>query len=341
MRNITSMELVKEMRLGWNLGNALDADPNETGWGNPMTTPSMMDAVQAAGFNTVRIPVTWHHHMGSGPDFTIDPTWLDRVEEVVRYVLTRGLYAIVNTHHDAWVSVMPNADETAITERLVKLWTQIAARFKDEDEHLVFETLNEPRTTDDTQWNGGTIAARTLLNNYNLAAVNAIRATGGNNTLRHLMIPTHAASASTTCINELTIPNDDPNIIVSLHTYFPNDLSFGGACTWGSTEEKTAMTTELDRIANLLPKRGRAVVIGEWETVHQDNTAVRVDHAKTYAKAVVARGMLPIWWDNGISAIGTDGFALLDRKSDPPNWVFPEIATALVAGADEGSTLAT
>jgi endoglucanase len=338
MRDITSMALVKEMKLGWNLGNTMDANPLETSWGNPKTTKAMIDVVKAGGFGTVRIPVTWNTHVGASPNYTVEAAWMARVEEIANYVLSNGMYAIVNTHHDEWVSVMPTANQATIADKLAKLWTQIATRFRDYDDHLVFETLNEPRTTDATEWTGGTAAARTLVNAYNLAAVNAIRATGGNNALRHIMIPTHAANASTTCVNALVIPNNDARIIVSLHTYYPNAISMGGATTWGTAAEKTAMATELDRIYNLLPARGRAVVIGEWGTIHQNNTAVRVDHAGTYAREVAARGMCPIWWDNGDNAV--KGFAILDRKVTPAVWLFPDIANALATGATAGAAIA-
>lgn len=331
------MQIVKEMKLGWNLGNTLDGNPTETSWGNPVTTQAMIDAVKAAGFNTVRIPVTWQSHQGAAPNYTVETAWMDRVEVVANYVLSRGMYAIVNTHHDEWVSVMPTANQTTVTERLTKLWTQIANRFKNYDDHLIFETLNEPRTTDSTQWTGGTQAARTILNSYNLAAVNAIRATGGNNALRHIMIPTHAANPSTDCINALVVPNNDARIIISLHTYYPYELSMGaGVTTWGTSADRTNMLTELDRIANLLPKKGRAVVIGEFGTVNQNNTAARVAHARAYAEAVTSRGMCPVWWDNGANAAGKDGFGILNRKESPVSWYFPEIATALSEGATAG-----
>jgi endoglucanase len=247
------------------------------------------------------------------------------------------MYAIVNSHHDEWVSLMPNANHEAVANELSVLWTQIATRFRDYGDHLVFETLNEPRTTDSTEWTGGTPEARSILNDYNLAAVNAIRATGGNNAIRHIMIPTHAANASTTCVNDLVIPNDDPRIIVSLHTYYPNDFSMGGATDWGSNNDVSSMESELDRIYDLLPNRGRAVVIGEWGSINQNNTSARVDHAETYAQMVRERGMCPIWWDNGASAFGADGFGLLNRDDSPPSWYFPEIANALVAGATAGA----
>jgi len=103
MRDITAKQFVLDMKIGWNLGNTMDASPGETGWGNPVTTQAMIDALKEMGFKTVRIPITWSSHLGPGPDYTIDKAWLDRVEEIANYVLKDGMYAIVNTHHDGWV----------------------------------------------------------------------------------------------------------------------------------------------------------------------------------------------------------------------------------------------
>src|SRR6187431_1617262 len=332
IRGISPMAAVKEMKLGWNLGNTLDAWPGgETGWRNPLTTKQMIDTLKAAGFNTVRLPVTWKDHLGPAPDYVIDAAWLARVQEVTSYVLSNGMYAIVNTHHDEWVSLMPDADQALITDKLSKLWTQIAAGFRDYDDHLVLETLNEPRTTDSTEWTGGTPAARMILNGYNAAAVKAIRETGGNNALRFVMIPTHGANSATQCVNDLVIPNDDPRIIISLHTYYPWGFSgdSAGTAEFGSAADLAAMNAELDRIANLTVKKGRAAIIGEWGSLDKGNTAARVTHAQAYAAAVRQRGLVPIWWDNNLIGASA-GFGLLNRSM--LSWYYPEIKDALATG---------
>jgi endoglucanase len=330
---LSPIDTVKDMKLGWNLGNTLDATPGgETGWGNPMTTKAMIDAVKAAGFNTVRLPVTWQDHLGAAPDYAIDSAWLDRVEEVTNYVLSNGMYAIVNTHHDEWVSLMPDADQTVIKDKFGKLWTQIATRFRNYDYHLVFETLNEPRTKDATEWTGGTPAARALLNADNALAVKAIRDTGGNNAQRLIMIPTHGANSSTECINDLVVPNNDPRIILSLHTYYPWAFSGDakGTADFGSASDISAMNSELDRIVSLTIAKGRAAIIGEWGSLDKGNTAARVAHAHAYAAAVRKHGLLPVWWDNNV--IGAEaGFGLLNRSA--LTWYFPEIKDALAASA--------
>lgn len=333
IRGISPLDAVKEMKLGWNLGNTLDATPGgETAWGNPPTTKAMIDAVKAAGFNTLRLPVTWKDHLGPAPDYVVDTAWLARVEEVANYALSDGMYLIINTHHDEWVSLMPDANQAQITDELSKLWTQVATAFKSYDDHLVFETLNEPRTTDATQWTGGTPAARAILNGYNTAALKAIRGTGGNNALRFVMLPTHGANAATECINDLVVPNDDPNVIISIHTYYPWAFSgdAAGTASFGSAADLSAMNAELDRIVNLTVKKGRAAIIGEWGSLDKANTPARVTHAKAYAAAVRAHGLLPVWWDNNV--IGADsGFGLLNRGA--LTWYYPEIKDALVTAA--------
>jgi aryl-phospho-beta-D-glucosidase BglC (GH1 family) len=291
----------------------------------------MIDVVKSGGFNMVRIPVTWQSHLGPAPDYTIDKAWLDRVEEIANYVLKDGMYAMVNTHHDGWYK-LATASQAAGVDEVTKVWTQIAARFKDYDDHLVLETFNEPHGTVNA-YGGGNAEQQGVLNAYNLAAVNAIRATGGNNALRHLVIPTHGASPPTPAIQALVIPNDDARVIVSLHTYYGGVAGFGGKAFAGTADDYTAMATELDRIAGLLTKKGRAVIIGEWGSVSTFSTSVREVHAKAYAQDVTARGMLPVWWDNG----GRD-FGLLNRKVTPPVWTYPTIVAALKEGATLGST---
>ncbi|MBN1307655.1 MAG: glycoside hydrolase family 5 protein [Chitinispirillaceae bacterium] len=317
------------MKVGWNLGNSLDATTGgETGWGNPRTTQAMIDAVKKMGFNTVRIPVTWQGHMGGSPNYTIDRAWLDRVEEIANYVLKNSMYAIVNSHHDEWVTLTA-ANKGTVADRLGKIWTQIAARFKDYSDYLIFETLNEPRQSVN-EWTGGTHEARKILNEYHQAAVDAIRATGGNNASRLIMCCTHAATPSDTAIADLAIPdNNDPRIVVSLHTYFPNDFSFGGQTSWGSSADQAEVLRELDRERRAVAsKGGGTAIIGEWGSVDQNNLAARVAHAEFYARETRSRGMLPIWWDNG----GRD-FGILNRRANPPSWTWPTIAEALVRGA--------
>ena len=334
MRDITAKQFVYDMAVGWNLGNTMDASPGETGWGNPVTTQEMIDALKTMGFKTVRIPVTWSSHIGPAPGYKIDKAWLDRVEAIVNYVLKDGMYAIVNTHHDGWVRLTAEGQAQGTNEAAI-VWTQIANRFKDYGDYLIFETFNEPKQSVN-QWAGGTPEARAILNSYHLAAVNAIRATGGNNAKRFIMCATHAATPSDAAINDLVIPNNDPRIIVSIHTYYPGGLAFGGQTNWGTDADKAAMRRELDREAKDIAAKGAgAGVIGEWGSTSRVNLESRIAHAEYYAEQARLRGMPAIWWDNG----GGD-FGLLDRRSNPVSWRWPAIAQALVRGASNAVAIA-
>ncbi|MBN2531707.1 MAG: cellulase family glycosylhydrolase [Spirochaetales bacterium] len=331
MRNITGYELVDDMKLGWNLGNSFDSlGGDETAWGNPVTTRELIDMIAARGFKTVRIPVSWGEHVGPGPSYTIDTARLDRVQAVVDYCLADGMYAIVNMHHENEWLIPTYAAETASTAEMKKIWTQIANRFKSYNDYLIFETMNEPRVEGSAaEWSGGTEENRDVINHFNQAALDAIRATGGNNSSRWVMITTHAATSMDVAIEALVIPNDS-HILVSQHTYYPYSfcLDSGGTSAWGSEKEKTDMDIELDRINNFWRAKGIAVVIGEWGSIDKNNTAARAAHAEYYAGGVRNRGMLGIWWDNGWT--GSEGLAILDR--DTLTWHRPQIAEALIIG---------
>jgi endoglucanase len=317
MRNITGFELVADMKLGWNLGNSFDSlGGDETAWGNPVTTKPMIDMIAAKGFKTVRIPVSWGEHVGGSPSYTIEGARLDRVQAVVDYCFANTTYA----------------DEAACTTKFKAMWTQIANRFKNYSDYLIFETMNEPRVEGSTdEWNGGTDENRTVINHYNQAALDAIRATGGNNASRWVMITTHAATTLTVAINALVIPNDS-HILISQHTYYPYTfcLQSGSPTTWGTAQEKADMDKDLDRIRNFWDQKGVAVVVGEWGSIDKNNTADRTAHAEYYAAGVRARGMLGIWWDNGWT--GSEGLAIFNRTN--LTWYRPEIADALIRGVN-------
>ena len=155
MRDITPMQLVKEMNIGWNLGNTLDsADTGhkpdeapqifETAWGAQYTSQIQMDKVLEAGYNVIRIPVSWGEHLYDDGACTIDSAWLERVQEIVDFVYKRGAYVILNTHHEEWYKTF-EADKEEGKKRIAAVWKQIATRFADYGDHLIFEDLNEPR----------------------------------------------------------------------------------------------------------------------------------------------------------------------------------------------------
>lgn len=334
MRDISALDLVKEMRLGWNLGNTLDA-PTETAWGNPVTTETMINKVKEMGFNTVRVPVTWDTHVGAAPDYTIDQTWLNRVEEVVNYAFDNNMYVILNLHHEnSWL--IPTYDnEAESTAELIKIWEQIANRFKNYGDYLIFETMNEPRVIGSSnEWTGGTYENRDVINRLNLAAVNTIRGTGGNNASRFIMVPPHAAASLDVTLNDFVIPNDDSRVIVSIHAYTPYHfaMDINGTSEWGSSADMSSLSAEFDVLYDRFVKNGRAVVIGEFGSIDKNNLSARTAHAEYYAEEASKRGIAILWWDNGYYAPGeAETYALLNRSAF--TWYYSEIAEALVRGS--------
>ncbi|MBC3757176.1 glycoside hydrolase family 5 protein [Hyunsoonleella sp. SJ7] len=330
MRNISSFEIVSEMKIGWNLGNSLDAEgPTETHWGNPVTTKDMIDAIANRGFKTIRIPVTWRFHQGPSPNYTVSKAWLDRVEEVVNYARANNMYVILNTHHeDTWI-IPTYTKANEVKNRLSKLWTQIATRFRNYSDYLIFETLNEPRYENTPQeWTGGTAEGRDVVNQYHQVCLDAIRATGGNNISRHVMISTYAASTFPVAINALKIPNNDDKAIVSLHSYFPFPFTLGGTdTTWGTNSDKQALDAEMDKIKAKFIDSGIPVVLGEWSSGNLNNLSDRITHAAYYANAAAQRGMPCVWWDNGKIGVSKDDLGIFNRRNLA--WAFDDIADVI------------
>ena len=339
---ITALQIVSEMKVGWNLGNTMDCGGPETAWGNPVTTHAMIDKIKQQGFNTLRIPTTWNNHFGGAPNYTIDSAWLDRVEQIANYAFDNNMYVIINAHHENSWARPTYADLPTVKTKLAAIWTQIANRFKNYGDYLIFETLNEPRLEGSPEeWTGGTAEGRDCVNQENLAAVNAIRATGGNNSTRFIMCPTYAAAGYQNTTDAFVVPNNDPRIIVSIHNYSPYTfaMEYPGVSTWGTDADKASLNAEFDLFYNKFIKNGRAVVIGESGTTNKNNTSVRVTHAEYFYSALRARQITGIWWDNNLSNVGGENFGIFNRSA--LSWYFPDIANAVIRGAGGTSSTPT
>ncbi|MCM1007760.1 MAG: cellulase family glycosylhydrolase [Ruminococcus flavefaciens] len=311
-------EIVSEINVGWNLGNTLDSYntsktgiATETGWGNPKTTKEMIQSVKNAGFNAIRIPITWGEHMNGD---TIDSEWLERAAEIVDYAYNEGLFVIINMHHDDYIWFEPTDSEySADSAKLKAIWGQIAARFADYGDRLIFEGMNEPRTVGSTdEWMGGTSPERAVINKYEQDFVDTVRKSGGNNAERSLIITSYAASAETSAINDVVVPNNG-NIIVSIHYYAPWQFSDGT-----STVFDEAGKSELDaKFAELKKKfadKGTPVIIGEFGCVNAAPENVRTDYYNYYIKSAMSQGIKCFIWDNGIST-GDQSFGIFNRSS--------------------------
>lgn len=328
IRDISSMELVKEMKVGWNLGNTLDGGgeevrgetPNtiEIAWGNPTTTKEMIDEVVKAGFNIIRVPVTWEWSTGDAPDYIISDAWMDRVQEVVDYAVANDVFVILNIHHETWHNPTEENYEAA-KDRLKKIWTQIGTRFADYNEKLIFEGLNEPRVIGSREeWTGGTPDTREIVNKLNFDFVETIRGLGGNNALRHLMIPGYAASFTRSVLKYIKVPENDDKIIVSVHAYTPYNfaLKSDGTDVWDVKEESHRV--EIDRLAEdiktLFVDNGTPVIIGEFGAVSRGNEFYRANWAKYFITKMKEVGTPCVWWDNGAFDTEGENFGLFNRR---------------------------
>nr|ABW39335.1 glycoside hydrolase family 5 [uncultured bacterium] len=354
-RDITAAQLVAEIKIGWNLGNSLDAhngfpanptvDQMERGWGNPATTKANITALKNAGFNAIRIPVSWTKAASGAPNYTIRTDWMTRVKEIVNYAVDNDMYIILNTHHDEDVLTFMNSNAAAGKAAFQKLWEQIAAAFKDYNEKLIFEGLNEPRTPGSSnEWNGGTDEERNNLNSYYPIFVNTVRSSGGNNGKRILMINPYAASMEAVAMNALTLPADSAanKLIVSFHSYQPYNFALNkdsSINTWSSSSsgDTSPITGPIDRYYNKFVSQGIPVIIGEFGAMNKNNEAVRAQWAEYYVSYAQSKGIKCFWWDNGVTSGSGELFGLLNRTNN--TFTYNALLNGMMSGT--GGTVPT
>ena len=311
--------IVRDMGLGWNLGNSLESTPgDETSWGNPKVTQNIIRAVKAKGFNTIRLPVTWSQYLDSSNK--INSAWMARVKEVVDWAVDEDMYVILNTHHEAWNEPTSENFSTA-KNTLTTVWTQIAGEFKDYDYHLIFEGMNEPRDYESGYDNNGNPyddwwGNDVMWNNINLlnqAFVETVRATGGNNDVRALMLPTYAASTSGyQLMDAWKNLSGDSHVIVSLHAYTPYNFALGGYTgVQFSDNFKNDLNNLFSWIDSIFLAKGYSVVIGEFSASDWSNQSERIKWAEYYANNVKTlsskysnASVSAVLWDN--NSVGTN-----------------------------------
>jgi endoglucanase len=325
------------MSPGWNLGNSFDATPTETSWGNPSPTQALIKGVHAAGFKLLRIAVTWTDHIGPAPSYTIDAAWMNKVKQVAQWAIDDGMYVFVNTHHEAdgnggWIPFPQTSAAQNVAAEVSAVWTQIATAFKSFDSRLMLECFNEPNQAG----GGNTPQAQADLNLYLEACHKAIRDTGGANATRIIMIQPIGASpiqAGIQSMQKVSFINSDPNLVISIHTYYPTNFGLNSTSTyaWGSASDYTSMQNSIaQELRSWLPNQ--VVFIGEWGSMNFQPAANRVKHAQAYAQDTTTAGMVPIWWDNGGS--GSQSFSLFDRNSGAVTQ--QAIVSAIMTGVKNG-----
>lgn len=347
-----AQELAKKMRVGWNLGNTLEAICDENAWGAGKTSQQLIDSVKAAGFNTVRIPVAWFCHSDTISS-EINKKWMARVKEVVDYCIKDDLYIILNMHWDkGWLENRIDAkNQQEVNKRQHIYWTQIANYFKKYDEHLLFAGANEPNAKEARQVE--------ILLSYHQTFVNAVRATGGNNASRTLIVQGPETDIEKTYKLMNTMPKDkiENRMMVEVHYYTPYPF-----CLMGKDEKWSKMfyywgkdnhsKTDLERNASsgeeLVDKlfrdmktkfvdKGIPVVLGEFGAYKRklsnpsdqalNNTSVEF-FSKYVVKSALENGMIPYYWDTPNNLFNRNTGEILDQA----------VINAMMKGADEAVT---
>ena len=367
----TAGEAVRNMGIGWNLGNTLESNSGdvnamwieaanppqnyESAWGQAPATRELIHMFKEAGFNAIRVPVTWYPHMGNfkstifgnhwekaswleSTDYQVDPAWMARVKEVVSYVLDEGMYCILNVHHDTGTASTGwlKADQdvyTAVKARYCGLWRQIASEFEPYGPQLLFESFNEMLNSAN-QWNYANQEACQVINAYNADFVATVRATGGNNAKRNLVLNTYAASPDTRALQDYQLPEDtaQDHLMAQVHSYAPYDFAFEmknptdppQRTTFDSYADQTVRSI-IDDVGQKLVARGIPCILGEFGA----DTGEKVQHAEAelakqaacYVSQAAKYNIACFYW-MGLS----DGPE--DRTA--PRWTKPALKDALL-----------
>lgn len=373
--DLNQSQIVEAMGPGWNLGNQLesvtDNVPEETNWGNPVITEKLIQSVKAAGFKSIRIPVSYFAKIDDDKDYTIDSKWLDRVQEVVDYCIKNDLYAVINIHGDGYNTIdgswllCNGKNQTEIKKKYKKVWKQIAERFKNYDEHLLFESMNEEF---DGSYSEPNKEYYQNINDYNQIFVDTVRKTGDNNTKRWLIIPgwntnidytagDYGFKLPTDQYRDKSIDKEEQRIMISVHYYSPWDFCGGenGVITqWGNeaddpsktstTCDETYMKNQLNLMKTTFADKGYPVFIGEYGSIDKtsydsENEYYRAYFARKLCQLSRKNGCIPMYWDNGYN--GVHGFDLFDRTTCEVTQ--PVIIDAIMEGfgqkASQNSTL--
>jgi len=353
MRNLSSVEIAKEMVPGWNVGNSLDAIGGETVWGNPLISQRLIDSIKAAGFKAVRIPVAWSN-FSDAASFTINSTFMSRVEEVVNYVLKDSMYAIINEHWDNGWMQPTYAQQTYVNNRLAIMWKQSAIHFRDYGDHLIFAGMNEVMVTNN--YNPPTVEYYAVQNSFNQTFVTTVRSTGGRNFYRHLAVQGFNTNIDNT-VSGFIIPTDvtQSRLIVEVHYYDPYDFtmktSSGFVTQWGTNAPQSEAWAneswadgEFQKMKTNYIDKGYAVILGEYGVIARLNlgnaalNAAFAGYRRYYmdyiTRSLERHGLVPFYWDNGYTLDA--GFGIFDRSTGAR--VYPDIINAIVDTTDINNT---
>ncbi|MGN0604901.1 MAG: cellulase family glycosylhydrolase [Oscillospiraceae bacterium] len=334
----TAQQITSQMTIGWNLGNTLDATaPNgtpstaspkkfATAWGNPEPTEELIDTVNKAGFNTIRIPTTWYQHLEyneATDTYEINENWMAYVKQVVDWAYERDMFIILNIHHEQFINVAQFTDETLAEaqKKVGDIWKQVSKEFENYDQHLIFEGMNEPRQKGNSsvsEWgNGGEDGGYSwkYINTLNQTFIDAIRSEGSAaNSERLLMIPAYVATTDTQALNAVEIPEGSGNIALSTHAYSPYFFTmatdkyanheFPGKSGYGEDYEQS-LATLFSNLKSVSQSKNVPIIMGEFSASDFSNTESRVNWAKSYLGYAKDAGIPCVLWDNNVVDDGT------------------------------------
>jgi aryl-phospho-beta-D-glucosidase BglC (GH1 family) len=320
--------LAAKFKLGWNIGNTLEAQGGETGWGNPVITEDYIKYIKQQGFNAIRLPCAWNwHHLSNDAIAQIDANWLNRVKEVVGYCVKNDVYVLLNIHWDGgWLDGNINKiKQDSVNAKQKALWEQIATAMRDFDEHLMFAGANEPPADNAEQM--------AILATYHQTFVNAVRSTGGKNSYRVLVVQGPSTDIEKT-----------NNLMSSLYTPYQFCLMFDGDATWGKMfyywgaghhstiepdrnatwGEEADVDNSFGRMKAKFTDKGIPVILGEYGAYRRSGTHApadlathndAVDYWITFVtKQAIANGLKPFWWDTG-GAVDRRNYKVIDQRT--------------------------
>jgi endoglucanase len=355
-----AMTLAQKMKVGWNLGNSLEAmsvagdvyTGSETVWGNPKTNKTLIDGVKAAGFNAIRIPCAWNPYIEDAATYRIKDSWLSRVKEVIDYVVANDMYVIINIHWDGgWLEEHPlYANQVEVNKKQKALWEQIAVYFRDYDEHLLFAGTNEVHAN----YNTPTAENITVQQSFNQTFVDAVRSTGGKNAWRNLIVQAYNTNI-TFAKDYMTMPTDaagtSNRLMAEVHFYDPYDFALDATSTkylWGADYAGNANTSAwaqeawVDEAFGIVKTKfvdhGIPVILGEYAAILRsslpsglaDHIKARNHYLNYVTKSAKANGLIPFYWDAG--ATGNNSTGLFDRSTG--QIAHSDAVDAIISGAN-------
>ncbi len=336
-----AMTLASKMIVGWNIGNTMEVPDGETAWGNPKVNQDLIDGVKAAGFNAIRIPCAWDSYIIDQETYQIDETWLARVKEVIDYCYNADMYVVLNIHWDGgWLENHPTYDyQEAVNQKQEALWKQIAVYFRDYDEHLLFAGTNEVHV--ENVYTTPTAENIEVQESYNQTFIDAVRATGGRNTYRNLVIQTYNTNIYWG-YDYHTISTDvvDDRLFVEVHYYDPYNFCLNTGSNYESTWEDDGLMDEaFGKMKTKYVDNGIPVILGEYGVVVRDNLTgesftkaetSRYNYYKIINQIAKQNGMITFAWDIGIRE--NNGMKLFNRTNGEVTDA--DIVDAIMAGVE-------